>query len=125
VRSRLLHSLVPFNPKFHDISEQSPDLYGPFWIYTTLVFIIAAAGSLAKYIKEDSSKNFFQEFVPLAAGIVNLDNLDIWNRLWIASYSHNPDEMFWLVHFLPFCSMHLWLLIFCLHSCSNRLFCTD
>jgi hypothetical protein len=70
VTSRLLHSLVPFNPKFYDISEKTPDLYGPFWIYTTLVFIIAAAGSLAKYINGDSTKNFFQEFVPLAAAIV-------------------------------------------------------
>jgi hypothetical protein len=70
VRSRLLHSLIPFNPKFYDISEKSPDLYGPFWIYTTLVFIIAAAGSLAKYIKNDSTQNFFQNFVPIAAGVV-------------------------------------------------------
>jgi hypothetical protein len=63
--------LVPFNPKFFDISEKTPDLYGPFWIYTTLVFIIAAAGSLAKYISGENTKNFFQEFVPFAAGIVN------------------------------------------------------
>jgi len=61
---------VPFNPKFHDISEQTPDLYGPFWIYTTLVFIIAASGSIAKYINDDKSQDFFQQFVPLAAAIV-------------------------------------------------------
>lgn len=70
VRSRLIHSLIPFNPKFYDISEKSPDLYGPFWIYTTLVFIIAAAGSLSRYIQKQSTTNFFQEFVPIAAAIV-------------------------------------------------------
>ena len=70
VRSRLLYSLIPFNPKFYDISENTPDLYGPFWIYTTLIFIIAAAGSLAKYIIGDSSQNFFQNFIPIAAGVV-------------------------------------------------------
>jgi hypothetical protein len=70
VRTRLLHSLIPFNPKFHDISEQTPDLYGPFWIYTTLIFIIAAAGSLSGYLQDKSSENFFQEFVPIATGIV-------------------------------------------------------
>ena len=70
VRSRLLHSLVPFNPKFYDISEQTPDLYGPFWIYTTLIFIIAAAGSLSGYLQDVSSQNFFQQFVPIATGIV-------------------------------------------------------
>ncbi len=70
VGNRLVNSLVPFNGKFHDISEQTPDLYGPFWIYTTLIFFIAAAGSLAKYINDDKDKNFFQEFVPIAAGMV-------------------------------------------------------
>jgi hypothetical protein len=62
--------LIPFNPKFYDLSEKSPDLYGPLWIYTTLIFIIAAAGSLAKYLKDINTINFFQEFVPLAAGMV-------------------------------------------------------
>jgi hypothetical protein len=71
VRARLLHSLVPFNPKFYEISQSSPDLYGPFWIYTTLIFIIAAAGSISGYLQSDISKNFFQEFVPIAAGIVS------------------------------------------------------
>jgi hypothetical protein len=72
VRSRLLHSLIPFNPKFYDISEQTPDLYGPFWIYTTLIFILAAAGSLAGYLQDATSQNFFQEFVPIATGIVRI-----------------------------------------------------
>lgn len=67
----MLHSLVPFNPKFYDIAESTPDLYGPFWIYTTLIFVIAASGSLAKYIAGEDTKNFFQNFVPIAAGIVN------------------------------------------------------
>jgi hypothetical protein len=70
VRSRLLHSLVPFNPKFYEISEKTPDLYGPFWIYTTLIFVIAASGSLAKYLQDIPTKNFFQQFVPIAAAIV-------------------------------------------------------
>jgi len=50
IRSRLLHSLVPFNPKFYDIIESNPDLYGPFWISTTLILTIAASGSLNKYL---------------------------------------------------------------------------
>ena len=63
-------SLIPFNPKFHDISEKTPDLYGPFWIYTTLIFIIAAAGSLSIFIQNQSSTNFYKEFVPVAAALV-------------------------------------------------------
>lgn len=72
VKERLINSMIPFNPKFYDISQKSPDLYGPFWIYTTLIFVIAASGSLTKYLTGRSNdEEFFQEFVPLAATIVN------------------------------------------------------
>jgi hypothetical protein len=113
VRSRLLHSLVPFNPKFYDISEKTPDLYGPFWIYTTLIFIIAAAGSLAKYIKGASTQNFFEEFVPIAAGIVRILNnfLDLWNRIWLAYSIDYPNEVFRISDWLRFCPVHLWLFL--------------
>jgi hypothetical protein len=70
VRDRIMNSLIPFNPKFHDISHKNPDLYGPFWIYTTLIFIIAAAGSFTKYLENDTSQDYFQVFVPKAASIV-------------------------------------------------------
>lgn len=71
LKERLINSLIPFNPKFFEISQKNPDLYGPFWIYTTLIFVIAASGSLTKQLKGDSSDQFFQEFVPLAASLVN------------------------------------------------------
>lgn len=71
VRSRILHSLVPFNPKLHDISENNPDLYGPFWIYTTVIFVIAASGSLSIYMNKIlKTSSFFQEFLPVAAATV-------------------------------------------------------
>jgi hypothetical protein len=95
VRSRLLHSLVPFNPKFYDISQQTPDLYGPFWIYTTLIFIIAASGSLSGYLQNNTSESFFQEFVPMATGIVRFINLDIWDWFRITNAYDRVDEMLW------------------------------
>ena len=67
---RLLYSLIPFNPKFYDISTNSPDLYGPFWIYTCLIFIIAASGSLSRYFQGSELINFFENFVPIAALII-------------------------------------------------------
>ncbi len=70
LKERLINSLIPFNPKFYDISQKNPDLYGPFWIYTTLIFVIAASGSLTKQLNGNSSDQFFQEFVPLAASLV-------------------------------------------------------
>ncbi len=38
------------NKNFHQLVEKSPDLYGPFWIYTTLVFIVTVAGNLSTFL---------------------------------------------------------------------------
>ena len=46
-----------------------PDLYGPFWIYTTLIYVIAAGGALSYYFT-NSVNNYFQAFVPVAGSIL-------------------------------------------------------
>ena len=51
VKQRLVPSLKGF--KDHDFVEfisQKPDLYGPFWIYTTLIFVIGATANFASYL---------------------------------------------------------------------------
>ncbi|PRP89816.1 hypothetical protein PROFUN_00158 [Planoprotostelium fungivorum] len=51
VRSRCKRTLKPFpNDFFHHI-ESNPDLWGPFWISTTLVFTLAAVGNITQWIK--------------------------------------------------------------------------
>jgi len=67
---RLIASLIPLNKNFIHLVEKKPDLYGPFWIYTTLIFIIASAGSLTKYIQGAADEDYFQKFVPLAASVI-------------------------------------------------------
>lgn len=67
---RFLHSLIPFNSIIQDLINQTPDVYGPFWIYSTLILVIASTGSLALFIQGNSTTNFFQKFVPIATGIV-------------------------------------------------------
>lgn len=67
---RFFHSLIPFNSRFQPLIEKNPDLYGPFWIYTTLILAIASAGSVVKFIQGSSTKNFYQKFIPIAASII-------------------------------------------------------
>lgn len=68
---RFLQALIPFNPFFHDTIEHNPDLWGPFWIYTFLIFIIAACGSITKYLGGTTvSDSFFQQFIPVAASLI-------------------------------------------------------
>jgi len=62
--------LIPFNIKFYDISTENPDLYGPFWIYTSIIFILSASGSLSRMSQGSKVSSFFQTFVPTAAGLI-------------------------------------------------------
>jgi hypothetical protein len=33
--------------------HNSPDLYGPFWIYTSLGFMLAMGGEIDRYLRAD------------------------------------------------------------------------
>ncbi len=71
ISQRLLASLIPFNKRFYGLYKDKPDLYGPFWIYTTLIIVIAIAGNLSRYFqmgKEAFTYNY--NFIPIAATII-------------------------------------------------------
>ena len=70
ITKRLIASLIPFNKNFIKLVEKKPDLYGPFWIYTTLIFVVASAGSLTKYIQGATEEDYFQKFIPLAMSVI-------------------------------------------------------
>lgn len=46
--------VIPFyrfwKPDFFHIAEENPDLYGPFWLASTLIFLTAVTGNLDSYI---------------------------------------------------------------------------
>ena len=67
---RLINSLIPFNNKFQNLIKERPDLYGPIWIYSSLILIISSTGSLTRTLQGNNNKNFFQEFVPIAGGVI-------------------------------------------------------
>eukprot|EP01084_Bolivina_argentea_P124629 220852_1 len=52
---RLKKALFPFlSGQFYDKElNDKPDLYGPFWITTTLAFLMAAMGNFSSYINSD------------------------------------------------------------------------
>ena len=70
IKNRLISSLNPLNSNFIQLIKDKPDLYGPFWIYTTIIFIIAASGSFSKYLQGANDADYFQEFVPTAAYVI-------------------------------------------------------
>ena len=67
---RILLSIIPFNTKFYEAIENSPDFYGPFWIYTSFIILVSGCGSLTRTIQGKRDTNFFQEFVPTASILI-------------------------------------------------------
>ena len=46
---RLLGALMPFKPMLKNQLGHNPDLYGPFWIYMTIIFTLAIAENIQNY----------------------------------------------------------------------------
>jgi hypothetical protein len=51
VLSRCGAALYP-RANFLDVLDGNPDLYGPFWIATTVVFILFVGGTVSQYLAD-------------------------------------------------------------------------
>uniref|UniRef100_UPI0037E951A9 protein YIPF1 n=1 Tax=Semicossyphus pulcher TaxID=241346 RepID=UPI0037E951A9 len=60
VKERIIGSVRPWPGKnfIHVYLRRNPDLYGPFWICTTLVFAIAISGNISKFLVNLGKPNF-------------------------------------------------------------------
>ncbi|KAF6162810.1 hypothetical protein GIB67_029079 [Kingdonia uniflora] len=56
VLERIKDSLIPFRGSFTEKTASNPDLYGPFWISTTLIFVAASIGTFATYLAHKLQK---------------------------------------------------------------------
>jgi hypothetical protein len=48
--AKLIKVFYPIKGDFLSVDSGKPDLYGPFWIYTTLISAIAASGNAFAYL---------------------------------------------------------------------------
>lgn len=83
IKTRIKYSFIPIRNDFYKIAENNPDLYGPFWIYTTLIYVIAAGGALSYYFT-NSANNYFQMFVPVAGSILYSFGFGFPFALWLS-----------------------------------------
>ncbi|XP_017266358.1 protein YIPF1 [Kryptolebias marmoratus] len=60
VKERIIGSMLPWPGKnfIQVYLRKNPDLYGPFWICTTLVFAIAISGNLSRFLQYSGSSNY-------------------------------------------------------------------
>ncbi|KAK9158399.1 hypothetical protein Scep_004973 [Stephania cephalantha] len=56
VLERIKESLIPFKGSFSEKTASNPDLYGPFWICTTLIFVAASIGTFVTYVAHKLQK---------------------------------------------------------------------
>lgn len=73
VLSRCWAALFP-RANFLDVLEGNPDLYGPFWIATTVVFILFLGGTISQYVSLTGSAPFAYDFKLLSG-------MESYNRL--------------------------------------------
>ncbi|KAM9845112.1 protein YIPF1 isoform 1-T2 [Aulostomus maculatus] len=60
VKERIIGSVLPWPGKnfIHVYLRRNPDLYGPFWICTTLVFAIAISGNISNFLVHLGKPNY-------------------------------------------------------------------
>jgi hypothetical protein len=61
VLSRCWAALYP-RANFLDVLEGNPDLYGPFWIATTVVLILFLGGTVSQYLSAADKAPFAYDF---------------------------------------------------------------
>ena len=49
VLERIKLNFMPFKREFLEKSKENPDFYGPFWILTTIVFLLGSTSNLSRY----------------------------------------------------------------------------
>lgn len=64
VKERIMGSVLPWPRKnfVHVYLRRNPDLYGPFWICTTLVFAIAISGNISSFLMHSGDRH--QKYIP-------------------------------------------------------------
>lgn len=65
VVERIVNSMIPnrATPSYLKTKlEVNPDLYGPFWITTTLIFTIAISGNIANFFQHDHNSPFIWHY---------------------------------------------------------------
>eukprot|EP01105_Mastigella_eilhardi_P025789 TRINITY_DN7137_c0_g1_i1.p1 TRINITY_DN7137_c0_g1~~TRINITY_DN7137_c0_g1_i1.p1 ORF type:complete len:285 (+),score=81.73 TRINITY_DN7137_c0_g1_i1:133-987(+) len=75
VLNRMMCFVIPRGPNFFERITPNPDLYGPVWVPTTVLFLLAAVSNLASYfaywrVKADDQWDYDFSKVTLAAGII-------------------------------------------------------
>jgi hypothetical protein len=87
LKLKLKGALIPFNKSFYQSIEVNADLYGPFWTFTTIIFLIALIGNISSYVHCEDKTKFVYNYnhVPHAIFIIYGFGFGAPFLLWIIS----------------------------------------
>ena len=87
LKLKLKGAIIPFNKSFYQSIEINSDLYGPFWIFTTIIFLIALIGNVTSYFQAEDKENYVYNYnhVPHAVFIIYGFGFGAPFILWIIS----------------------------------------
>ena len=139
LKLKLKGALIPFNKSFYQSIEINSDLYGPFWIYTTIIFLIALIANFSAYFLAKDKNNFVYDYnhVPHAVFIIygfgfgapfilwiiskfvfRID-IDLLTNMCIYGYSYTILVPILLICIIPYKIIStLALLYFLIHNCT-------
>ena len=76
VLSRCWAALFP-RANFLDVLEGNPDLYGPFWIATTVVLILFLGGTISEWVSAEKDVPFVYNFKLLSGKFTTMPPRDV------------------------------------------------
>ena len=139
LKLKIKGAIIPFNKSFYQSIEINADLYGPFWIYTTIIFLIALIGNFTSYFQAEDKENYSYNYnhvpyaffiiygfgfgAPIALWIISKFifriDIDLLTNMCIYGYSYTILIPILLICIIPYKLIStLALLYFLIHSCT-------
>ncbi|GIL46113.1 hypothetical protein Vafri_3174 [Volvox africanus] len=86
---RVGNSLIGvFRPNFMEVTMKNPDLYGPFWTATTLIFVTAVVGNFVDYIQwRKDSRAPPPSPSPVVGRLLLSSDSELANKQWFTDYT--------------------------------------
>ena len=70
VVGRIKLSFIPINKTFVENLNENADFYGPFWLMTTIIFLLSSTGNLSRYFSKNDKSDFLFRLELVRLGVV-------------------------------------------------------
>ncbi len=67
---RVILAFIPIKRDFIEKIKPNPDFYGPFWVLTTIIFLLSSTGNLSRYFSNWSRDEYIFKLEFVRYGVV-------------------------------------------------------